>query len=113
MVQSLLLGEGYINEHFTTGKNLLHVLQTAWNAESIYSINPNEGGLGHLYGRVHGQNKESGSITAFGSLGSLVDLAQVFAWFCCALRPFPSEGIRLSTFNFDIAVGRNQLPYGR
>ena len=29
LVQSLLLGEGYINEHFTTGKNLLHVLQTA------------------------------------------------------------------------------------
>lgn len=99
--------EGYMQEHFTTGKDLLHAIQAAWDAGTSHDTNPNEGGLRHLSVRIRGLDKGRADIIAFGSLSSLIYLAQAFAWFCCVLRPDPSGRMSLSTFKFDLTTKRN------
>lgn len=77
-----------------------------WNFVWDY---PSGGDLRHLSVRLHGLEKERAAIIVCGSLSSLIDLAQAFAWFCCVPRPNTLEGMRPLTFKFDITTKRNQL----
>lgn len=100
--------EAYIQEHFTSAKELLPVLQAVWDSGNLYEVSPSEGNLRHLSVMVYGSEKERATVVASGSLSSIIDISQACAFFCCAARMTSSEGINLSTFTFDLTAKSNQ-----
>lgn len=50
--------EDYIQEHFAVGKDLLCVIQSAWDLGASYEANPSEGGIHHLSVTLYGPEKE-------------------------------------------------------
>ena len=100
--------EAYIQEHFTAATELLPALQAALSSGALYETRPREQDLCYLSVRLQGPEKRKITIIAFGSLHTLKDIAQAFAWLCCALRPPPSREINLSIFNFNLSSRGNQ-----
>lgn len=67
--------EMQLTQHFTIELILLDSPATlAWDCGTGSEMNPEEGGLRHLSVEMRGSQRESVTITAFGSLGFLVDL---------------------------------------
>lgn len=98
--------EDYIQEHFAVGKDILYVIQSAWDLGASYEANPIEGDIHHLSVTLYGPEKERAVVRAVGSSAALTDLVQAFSWFCCALRPIPSKRMSLSTFKFNVTTQR-------
>ena len=94
--------EAYIQEYFTSAKDLLPGLQAVWDSGNLYEVSPGEGNLHHLLVMVYGPEKERATVVASGSSSSIIDTAQACAFFCCAVRMTSLEGISLSTFTFDL-----------
>ena len=95
--------ESYLQEHFKTGPSLLHVIQAAWDSKT--HTDTLGGGLRRLLVKIDRSEHESKNVvvTASGTMDSIKDLTHALAWFCCAIRPAPSEkeNFSLSTFQFD------------
>lgn len=100
--------KAYIQEHFTSAKDLLPGLQAVWDSGNLYEVSPGKGNLHHLSVMVYGPKKERTTVVASGSSSSIIDIAQACAFFCYAVRMTSLEGISLSTFTFDLTTKSNQ-----
>lgn len=97
----------YIQEHFPAAKDLLPALQATYDSGISYEGNISEC-LRHLAIKLHDPEKTGAAVIAVGSLKTLIELTQAFAWLCCTIMPASSEGIKLSTFDFDVEARGNQ-----